>query len=171
MGEKLIDAQRVQLLIECLPNLELVDTLFSVMPQKSADELGQSLLCCLSRMGEDMWKYIVALIERLDRENARSALLLWFIQSKAKSPDVAFVLARHANTRPVLVKRLVDMVRFEEQEVRARAGDLIYRLYAANLISEEGVHLVRPVRSGEEREEEPTADFFAEDYTYIGPKD
>ena len=39
----------------------------------------------------------------------------------AASPDAAYALARHGNTRPVLVKRLVDMVRFEDQDIRLRA--------------------------------------------------
>lgn len=162
VGENFSDVSRVMLLMECMPNEELIDILFEVMPPKSADEFGQALMVCLNRMTPDMWKYIVALIERLDRDNARSALLLWFVQSKAASADAAYTLARHGNTRPVLVKRLVDMVRFEEQEIRLRAGNLLYQLYADKLITEEGVHLVQPQKAetGE-----------VTDYEYIGYKD
>ena len=74
----------------------------------------------------------------------------------------AYALARHGNTRPVLVKRLVDMVRFEDQDIRLRAGDLLYRLYADKLITEEGVHLVE-AKTDEEGK--------VTDYEYIGYKD
>ncbi len=162
VGEDFNDVPRVMLLVECMPNEELINILFEVMPPRSADEFGQALMVCLNRMDPGMWKYIVALIERLDRDNARSALLLWFVQSKAASKDTAYVLARHGNTRPVLVKRLVDMVRFEEQEARLRAGNLLYELYADRLITEEGVHLVEPQRDEEGK---------TSDYQYIGYQD
>ena len=162
VGEAFGDVQRVMLLIECMPNEELCDILFDVMPAKSADELGTALMVCLNRMQPDVWKYIVQLIERLDRDNARSALLLWFVQSKAASVDAAYTLARHGNTRPVLVKRLVDMVRFEEQGIRLRAGELLNRLYDDKLITEEGVHLVKPI---------PDEEGNITDYEYIGYKD
>ena len=87
---------------------------------------------------------------------------MWFVQTKAASPDAAYALARHGNTRPVLVKRLVDMVRFEDQDIRLRAGDLLYRLYADKLITEEGVHLVE-AKTDEEGK--------VMDYEYIGYKD
>lgn len=150
------------LLMECMPNEELTGILFEVMPPKAADEFGQSLMACMNQMDESLWKYIAALIERLDRDNARSALLLWFVQTKAASVDAAYVLARHGNTRPVLVKRLVDMVRYEEQDVRLRAGKLLHRLYDDKLITEEGVHLI---------EEKKNDDGEIVDYEYIGYKD
>ena len=162
VGENLADVPRVMLLLECMPNDELCDILFEVMPPKSADEFGQALMACLNRMPPEMWKHIVQLLERLDRDNARSALLLWFVQTKAASVDAAYMLARHGNTRPVLVKRLVDMVRFEERDIRLRAGDLLNRLYDDKLITEEGVHLVQP-QAGENGE--------VADYQYIGYKD
>ena len=162
VGEKFTDVDRVMLLMECMPNEELLDILFAVMPPNSADEFGQALMASLNRMEPGHWKYIVALIERLDRDNARSALLMWFVQTKAASPDAAYALARHGNTRPVLVKRLVDMVRFEDQDIRLRAGDLLYRLYADKLITEEGVHLVE-AKTDEEGK--------VTDYEYIGYKD
>ena len=145
-----------------MPNDELCDILFAVMPPKSADDFGQALMACLNRMPPELWKYIVQLLERLDRDNARSALLLWFVQTKAASTDAAYMLARHGNTRPVLVKRLVDMVRFEERDIRLRAGNLLNRLYDDKLITEEGVHLVQP-QAGENGE--------VADYQYIGYKD
>lgn len=162
VGENLSDVPRVALLLECMPNQELCDILFEVMPPKSADEFGQALMACLNRMPPELWKYIVQLLERLDRDNARSALLLWFVQTKAASQDAAYMLARHGNTRPVLVKRLVDMVRFEERDIRLRAGNLLNRLYDDKLITEEGVHLVQPHKddTGE-----------VTDYEYIGYKD
>ena len=162
VGEKFTDVDRVMLLMECMPNEELLDILFAVMPPNSADEFGQALMASLNRMEPGHGKYIVALIERLDRDNARSALLMWFVQTKAASPDAAYALARHGNTRPVLVKRLVDMVRFEDQDIRLRAGDLLYRLYADKLITEEGVHLVE-AKTDEEGK--------VTDYEYIGYKD
>lgn len=162
VGEDFTNVERVMLLMECMPNEELLDILFEVMPPKSADEFGQSLMVCLNRMPAELWKYIVALLERLDRDNARSALLLWFVQTKAASVDTAYVLARHGNTRPVLVKRLVDMVRFEEQEVRLRAGNLLRALYDDKLITEEGVHLVQP-------KEDENGEIV--DYEYIGYQD
>ena len=162
VGEKFTDVDRVMLLMECMPNEELLDILFAVMPPNSADEFGQALMASLNRMEPGHWKYIVALIERLDRDNACSALLMWFVQTKAASPDAAYALARHGNTRPVLVKRLVDMVRFEDQDIRLRAGDLLYRLYADKLITEEGVHLVE-AKTDEEGK--------VTDYEYIGYKD
>lgn len=162
VGEEFSDVSRVMLLMECMPNEEMIDILFEVMPPRSADEFGQALMVCLNRMDPGMWPYIVALIERLDRDNARSALLLWFVQTKASSVDAAYTLARHGNTRPVLVKRLVDMVRYEEKEIRLRAGNLLHRLYADKLITEEGVHLVQP--QNDENGE-------AVDYEYIGYKD
>lgn len=162
VGEDFSDVSRVMLLMECMPNEEMIDILFEVMPPRSADEFGQALMVCLNRMDSGMWPYIVALIERLDRDNARSALLLWFVQTKASSVDAAYTLARHGNTRPVLVKRLVDMVRYEEKEIRLRAGNLLHRLYADKLITEEGVHLVQP--QNDENGE-------AVDYEYIGYKD
>ena len=162
VGENLSDVPRVALLLECMPNDELCDILFAVMPPKSADDFGQALMACLNRMPPELWKYIVQLLERLDRDNARSALLLWFVQTKAASTDAAYMLARHGNTRPVLVKRLVDMVRFEERDIRLRAGNLLNRLYDDKLITEEGVHLVQP-QAGENGE--------VADYQYIGYKD
>lgn len=162
VGEAFTDVARVMLLIECMPNEELCDILFEVMPPKCADEFGTALMVCLNRMQPDVWKYIVQLLERLDRDNARSALLLWFVQSKAASVDAAYTLARHGNTRPVLVKRLVDMVRFEEQSIRLRAGDLLKRLHEDKLITEEGVHLTQP-HTDENGE--------IVDYEYIGYKD
>ena len=162
VGESLADVPRVALLLECMPNDELCDILFAVMPPKSADDFGQALMACLNRMPPELWKYIVQLLERLDRDNARSALLLWFVQTKAASTDAAYMLARHGNTRPVLVKRLVDMVRFEERDIRLRAGNLLNRLYDDKLITEEGVHLVQP-QAGENGE--------VADYQYIGYKD
>lgn len=162
VGEDLSDVGRVALLLECMPNDELCDILFEVMPPKSADDFGQALMACLGRMQPELWKYIVQLLERLDRDNARSALLLWFVQTKAASEDAAYMLARHGNTRPVLVKRLVDMVRFEERDIRLRAGNLLNRLYDDKLIAEEGVHLVQAKKdeAGE-----------ITDYKYIGYKD
>ncbi len=162
VGEDLSDVGRVALLLECMPNDELCDILFEVMPPKSADDFGQALMACLGRMQPELWKYIVQLLERLDRDNARSALLLWFVQTKAASEDAAYMLARHGNTRPVLVKRLVDMVRFEERDIRLRAGNLLNRLYDDKLIAEEGVHLVQAKKdeAGE-----------IADYEYIGYKD
>ena len=162
VGENFSDVSRVMLLMECMPNEELTGILFEVMPPKAADEFGQSLMACMNQMDESLWKYIAALIERLDRDNARSALLLWFVQTKAASVDAAYVLARHGNTRPVLVKRLVDMVRYEEQDVRLRAGKLLHRLYDDKLITEEGVHLIEE-RKNDEGE--------IVDYEYIGYKD
>ena len=162
VGENFSDVSRVMLLMECMPNEELTGILFEVMPPKAADEFGQSLMACMNQMDESLWKYIAALIERLDRDNARSALLLWFVQTKAASVDAAYVLARHGNTRPVLVKRLVDMVRYEEQDVRLRAGKLLHRLYDDKLITEEGVHLI---------EEKKNDDGEIVDYEYIGYKD
>ncbi len=162
VGEDFSDVERVVLLMECMPNEELLDILFEVMPPASADEFGQSLMACLNRMEQGHWKYIVALLERLDRDNARSALLMWFVQTKAASVDAAYALARHGNTRPVLVKRLVDMVRFEDKDVRLRAGDLLYRLYADKRIAEEGVHLVEAKTDDEGK---------VVDYEYIGYKD
>ena len=76
--------------------------------------------------------------------------------------DAAYVLARHGNTRPVLVKRLVDMVRYEEQDVRLRAGKLLHRLYDDKLITEEGVHLIEEKKNDEGE---------IVDYEYIGYKD
>lgn len=162
VGEDLSDVGRVALLLECMPNDELCDILFEVMPPKSADDFGQALMACLGRMQPELWKYIVQLLERLDRDNARSALLLWFVQTKAASEDAAYMLARHGNTRPVLVKRLVDMVRFEERDIRLRAGNLLNRLYDDKLIAEEGVHLVQAKKdeAGE-----------ITDFEYIGYKD
>lgn len=162
VGEDFTSVPNVMLLLECMPNEQLINMLFEVMPPKSADEFGQSLMACLNRMNSDMWKYISALIEKLDRDNARSTLLLWFVQTKAACVDTAYVLARHGNTRPVLVKRLVDMVRFENQEVRLRAGNLINQLFEDKLIAEEGVHLVEP-----ERDENDAIT----DYKYIGYND
>lgn len=162
VGEDLSDVGRVALLLECMPNDELCDILFEVMPPKSADDFGQALMACLGRMQPELWKYIVQLLERLDRDNARSALLLWFVQTKAASEDAAYMLARHGNTRPVLVKRLVDMVRFEERDIRLRAGNLLNRLYDDKLIAEEGVHLVQAQKD----EAGEIADF-----EYIGYKD
>lgn len=162
VGEDLSDVGRVALLLECMPNDELCDILFEVMPPKSADDFGQALMACLGRMQPELWQYIVQLLERLDRDNARSALLLWFVQTKAASEDAAYMLARHGNTRPVLVKRLVDMVRFEERDIRLRAGNLLNRLYDDKLIAEEGVHLVQAKKdeAGE-----------ITDFEYIGYKD
>ena len=54
------------------------------------------------------------------------------------------------------------MVRFEDQDIRLRAGDLLYRLYADKLITEEGVHLVE-AKTDEEGK--------VTDYEYIGYKD
>ena len=162
VGENFSDVSRVMLLMECMPNEELTGILFEVMPPKAADEFGQSLMACMNQMDESLWKYIAALIERLDRDNARSALLLWFVQTKAASVDAAYVLARHGNTRPVLVKRLVDMVRYEEQDVRLRAGKLLHRLHDDKLITEEGVHLIEEKKNDEGE---------IVDYEYIGYKD
>ena len=162
VGEAFMDVQRVMLLIECMPNPELCDILFEVMPPRSADEFGTALMACLNRMQPEVWPHIVTLLERLDRDNARSALLLWFVQSKAASVDAAYTLARHGNTRPVLVKRLVDMVRFEEQEIRLRAGTLLHKLYADKLITQEGVFLIQAHCDEEEN---------IIDYEYIGYKD
>lgn len=162
IGEDFSDVERVALLIAVLPDVETEDLLFSVMPPKSADEFGQSLMVCLNRCGEENQGVIVRLLERLDRDNVRSALLLWFVQSKGACAEAAYMLARHGNTRPVLVKRLVDMVRFEEQEIRLRAGNLLKELYLDKLIPAEGVHLIRPV----EDEQGGICDF-----EYIGYKD
>jgi len=162
VGEDMADIERILLLLTVLPDEEICDLLFAVMPPKSADELGQSLMVCLNRCGEDYWPIIVALLERLDRDNVRSALLLWFVQSKGVCEEAAYMLARHSNTRPVLVKRLVDMVRFEEQPIRLRAGNLLKNLYLDKLIPAEGVHLIRPTENAEGE----TVDF-----EYIGYKD
>ena len=162
IGEDFTDLERVSLLVYVLPDEEIGDLLFAVMPQRSADELGQSLMVCLNRCGEDKWPVIVSLLERLDRDNVRSALLLWFVQTKGACKEAAYMLARHGNTRPVLVKRLVDMVRFEEQSVRLRAGNLLKELFVDKLIPAEGVHLIRP----KEDEQGEICDF-----EYIGYKD
>ena len=62
----------------------------------------------------------------------------------------------------MLVKRLVDMVRFEDKDVRLRAGDLLYRLYADKRIAEEGVHLVEAKTDDEGK---------VVDYEYLGYKE
>ncbi len=161
IGEDCGDEGRVRLLIHSLPNEPLVDTLYENMEGKSADELAQTLIAALPQTDEEFWPRIVSLLERLDRDAARSGLLLWFVQSKAASRDAGYMLARHGDTNPVLVKRLVDMVHLEEQPARKRAGDLLHDLYVDNLIGEEGVRLVRA---------QLNADGAAVDYSYIGPQ-
>lgn len=161
LGENLEDAQRVQLLIQCLPNEELMDLLFENTEGKVADGFAQTLVSCLNQTDESAWGPIFSLLERINRESARSALLLWLVQTKAASRDAGFLLARYGDTKPVLVKRLVDMVHLEEQPVRKKAGDLLNALYTENLIGDEGVQLIRIV---------PDEDGNALDYKYIGPE-
>lgn len=161
IGEQLDDPQRVQLLVQCLPQEGLTQALYENLNGKPADALAQALVAALSQMDESRWPDIVDLLERLDRDAARSALLLWFVQSKAASREAGYMLARHGDTNPVLVKRLVDMVHLEDQPVRKKAGDLLHDLYVDKLIGEEGVQLVKALLDEEGR---------ATDYSYIGPE-
>jgi len=161
IGEQLDDPQRVQLLVQCLPQEGLTQALYENLNGKPADALAQALVAALGQMDESRWPDIVDLLERLDRDAARSALLLWFVQSKAASREAGYMLARHGDTNPVLVKRLVDMVHLEDQPVRKKAGDLLHDLYVDKLIGEEGVQLVKALLDEEGR---------ATDYSYIGPE-
>lgn len=161
LGEDFEDMQRAQLLIQCLPNDELCDLLFEHLEGKAADGLAQTLVTCLNQMDESLWPSIIALLDRLNRESARSALLLWLVQTKAASKEAGYLLARYGDTKPVLVKRLVDMVHLEEQPIRKKAGDLLHALYTDKLIGEEGVQLIKVL---------PDEEGSAQDYKYIGPE-
>lgn len=160
IGENLGDENRLCLYIQSEPDEDAIDTLLQNMPGKAADELGATLIACLAKLDKTSWPPVIHILERLNRDSIRSALLLWFIQQKASSREAGFMLARHGDTNPVLVKRLVDMVHKEGAEIRMRAGSLLKDLYADKLIGEEGVLLIKAQLS---------SDGDAEDYTYIGP--
>lgn len=160
IGENLTDPQRLMVFAACLPCDDAVAVLLENMKDKAADELGSTINTCLTQCDAALWPYLIDILDKLNRESARSQLLLWFVRTKAACREAGFALAKHNDTNPILVKRLVDMVHKEEKDVRLRAGDLLHDLFTQKLIGEEGLMLVKASLDEDGK---------AEDYSYIGP--
>lgn len=160
IGENMQDSQRLHLLLQCLPEENAVQVLLQNMQGKAADDLGQAIIACFSVADTSLWPHMIEVLARIDRDGVRTALLMWFVQIKAASREAGFVLANHGDTRPILVKRLVDMVQHGEKDTRINAGGLLKSLYEEKRIGEEGVLLVRAKLDDEGN---------ASDYEYIGP--